>query len=64
MASTPVGTRISADNLGSDAIHLVAIFSASGFEDFMRETSAGEGEKMFRCLRPKRMASRKSMPTR
>jgi quercetin dioxygenase-like cupin family protein len=41
----PAGTWISADNLGSDAINLVAIFSAPGFEDFMRETSAGEGEK-------------------
>ena len=41
----PAGTWISADNLGSDAIKLVAIFSAPGFEDFMRETSAGEGEK-------------------
>ncbi|HEY4764909.1 MAG TPA: cupin domain-containing protein [Candidatus Sulfotelmatobacter sp.] len=41
----PAGTWISADNLGSDAFNLVAIFSAPGFEDFMRETSAGEGEK-------------------
>jgi quercetin dioxygenase-like cupin family protein len=41
----PAGTWISAENLGSDAINLVAIFSAPGFEDFMRETSAGEGEK-------------------
>jgi len=39
------GTWISADNLGSAAINLVAIFSAPGFEGFMRETSAGEGEK-------------------
>jgi quercetin dioxygenase-like cupin family protein len=41
----PAGTWISASNIGSDSIHLVAIFSAPGFEDFMRETSALEGEK-------------------
>ncbi len=41
----PAGTGISADNAGSDAVNLVAIFSAPGFEDFMRDTSAREGEK-------------------
>jgi len=41
----PAGTSISVDNLGSDAINLVAIFSAPGFEDFMRDTSVREGEK-------------------
>jgi quercetin dioxygenase-like cupin family protein len=41
----PAGTWISADNIGNDAVNLVAIFSAPGFEDFMRETSAREGEK-------------------
>jgi len=39
------GTWISADNLGSAAINLVAIFSAPGFEGFMRETSAGVRRK-------------------
>ncbi len=41
----PAGIWISADNAGSDAVNLVAIFSAPGFEDFMRDTSAREGEK-------------------
>ena len=41
----PANTWISVDNLGSDAINLVAIFSKPGFEDFIRETSAREGEK-------------------
>jgi quercetin dioxygenase-like cupin family protein len=41
----PAGTLISADNVGNDAVDLVAIFSAPGFEDFMRDTSAREGEK-------------------
>jgi quercetin dioxygenase-like cupin family protein len=41
----PAGTWISVDNLGSDAINLVAIFSAPGFEDLMRDTSVREGEK-------------------
>lgn len=41
----PAGTWISADNTGSDAVRLIAIFSAPGFEEFMRDTSALEGEK-------------------
>jgi quercetin dioxygenase-like cupin family protein len=41
----PAGTWISADNIGSDPANLIAIFSAPGFEDFMRDTSAREGEK-------------------
>jgi quercetin dioxygenase-like cupin family protein len=41
----PAGIWISADNAGNDAVNLVAIFSAPGFEDFMRDTSAREGEK-------------------
>jgi len=41
----PAGTWISADNAGNDAVNLIAIFSAPGFEDFMRDTSAREGEK-------------------
>lgn len=41
----PAGTWISATNIGADSIHMVAIFSAPGFEDFMREVSALEGEK-------------------
>lgn len=41
----PAGAWISADNVGSAAVKLVAVFSAPGFEDFMRDTSAREGEK-------------------
>jgi quercetin dioxygenase-like cupin family protein len=41
----PAGTWISADNIGSDVVNAVAIFSAPGFDDFMRETSARVGEK-------------------
>lgn len=50
----PAGTSISADNFGSDAINLVAIFPASGFEDFMREISAGDGEKRDKEQRQRR----------
>jgi quercetin dioxygenase-like cupin family protein len=41
----PADTWISVSNIGSDAMNLVGIFSAPGFEDFMRDTSAREGEK-------------------
>jgi quercetin dioxygenase-like cupin family protein len=41
----PANTRISASNIGSDVLSLVAIFSAPGFEEFMRDASAREGEK-------------------
>lgn len=41
----PAGTWVSADNVGNETVNLIAIFSAPGFEDFMRETSAREGEK-------------------
>ena len=41
----PASIWISADNAGNDAVNLLAIFSAPGFEDFMRDTSAREGEK-------------------
>lgn len=42
----PAGTRISALNTGNEVIHLVAIFSAPGFEEFMRDESAREGDKV------------------
>ena len=42
----PADTWISAENIGSDNISLVGIFSEPGFEDLMREMSAREGEKM------------------
>lgn len=41
----PANTWISVDNIGNDGISLVAVFSAPGFEEFMRETSIREGEK-------------------
>ncbi len=41
----PANTWISVDNIGSDVISTVAIFSAPGFEDFMRAASVREGEK-------------------
>lgn len=41
----PAGTWISAVNIGKEAIHAVSIFSAPGFEEFMRAESVREGEK-------------------
>jgi len=41
----PANTWISVDNTGNDAISMLAIFSAPGFEDFMRAGSVREGEK-------------------
>lgn len=41
----PAGTWISAANTGKDAIHTVFIFSAPGFEEFMRAESVRESEK-------------------
>ena len=42
----PANTWISLSNIGSDAISMVFIFSAPGFEDFMRAESVREGEKI------------------
>jgi quercetin dioxygenase-like cupin family protein len=41
----PADTWISVDNIGKEGISLVCVFSAPGFEDFMRAESALEGEK-------------------
>jgi quercetin dioxygenase-like cupin family protein len=41
----PANTWISVDNIGSEVMSGVAVFSAPGFEEFMRATSAREGEK-------------------
>lgn len=41
----PANTWVSVDNIGTDAISLISIFSAPGFEDFMRAESVREGEK-------------------
>jgi len=40
----PADTWISVDNIGSDAISLVGVFSAPGFEEFMRAESVRAGE--------------------
>ncbi len=42
----PAGTWVSAVNAGKETIHLVFIFSAPGFEEFMRAESVPEGEKV------------------
>lgn len=41
----PANTWISLKNTGSDVISLTFVFSAPGFEDFMRAESVREGEK-------------------
>jgi quercetin dioxygenase-like cupin family protein len=41
----PANTWISATNIGSEAVSFVCVFSAPGFEQFMREGSVREGEK-------------------
>lgn len=40
----PSGTWISLSNIGKEPIHGLAIFSAPGFDGFMRDVSVGEGE--------------------
>lgn len=42
----PAGTWISVSNTGKEAIHLLFVFSAPGFEEFMRAESVREGEKV------------------
>jgi quercetin dioxygenase-like cupin family protein len=42
----PAGTWISVSNTGQEAIHAVFIFSAPGFEEFMRAESVREGKKV------------------
>jgi quercetin dioxygenase-like cupin family protein len=41
----PADTWISMTNTGKESIHLVGIFSAPGFEEFMRAESVREGER-------------------
>jgi quercetin dioxygenase-like cupin family protein len=41
----PANTWVSVENIGSDTISFVSIFSAPGFDDFMRAESVREGEK-------------------
>ena len=42
----PADTWITVVNTGKDAIHMVFVFSASGFDDFMRAESVREGQKI------------------
>jgi len=42
----PANTWIEVANIGTDAIHGVFVFSAPGFDDFMRAESAPEGAKI------------------
>ena len=42
----PANTWIQITNMGTDAIHGVFVFSAPGFDDFMRAESAPEGTKI------------------
>ena len=42
----PANTWIQLTNTGTDAIHGVFVFSAPGFDDFMRAESVPEGEKI------------------
>jgi quercetin dioxygenase-like cupin family protein len=42
----PANTWISVTNIGNEAISTVFVFSAPGFEDFMRAESVREGEKV------------------
>ena len=42
----PSDTWISAVNTGKEPIHLVYVFSAPGFDEFMRAESVREGEKV------------------
>lgn len=41
----PADTWISVANTGKEAIHMVFVFSAPGFEDFMRAESVPEGQR-------------------
>jgi quercetin dioxygenase-like cupin family protein len=42
----PADTWIAVTNVGTDAIGCVFVFSASGFEDYMRAESVPEGQKI------------------
>jgi quercetin dioxygenase-like cupin family protein len=41
----PANTWIAVSNIGSDAIEVLSVFSAPGFEEYMRASSMREGEK-------------------
>jgi len=41
----PANTWIAMTNIGNESIHLVGVFSALGFEEYMRAESVREGER-------------------
>jgi len=41
----PADVRISAVNVGKEPVHLIYVFSAPGFDEFMRAESVREGEQ-------------------
>ena len=43
---TPANTCIAARNIGSDDIRLIFVFSAPRFEEFMRDESLREGQRV------------------
>jgi len=47
----PADTWISVVNTGKETIHMVFVFSAPGFEEFMRAESVREGEKAVRLTK-------------
>ena len=47
----PADTWIEVTNIGADAIHGVFVFSAPGFDDFMRAESVPEGQKVSRLTK-------------
>lgn len=47
----PANTWVSATNVGTEPIHGVFVFSAPGFEEFMRAESAPEGQKITRLTK-------------
>jgi quercetin dioxygenase-like cupin family protein len=47
----PANTWISVTNIGSDAVSCVFVFSALGFDDFMRAESVPEGQKVSRLTK-------------
>jgi len=41
----PAGAWISVSNIGTDTVKAVAVFSAPGFEDYIRDVSVREGQR-------------------
>jgi quercetin dioxygenase-like cupin family protein len=56
----PANTWIAVSNIGSDAISMECVFSAPGFEEFMRDGSVREGEKNVPMTEAEDAASQKA----